>query len=78
MNKTEAALILRAIYSSEYKMDKREEELMHDIKLKLMNIHPDQVEAREKGDELVSMLTTLLITFCILLLTSSVLVYNFV
>ena len=77
MKKTEAALILRAIMMTEYRYDERELELMDDIKLKLMNIHPDQIQARAMGEECKEILTKILITFTILMLISSVFVYFF-
>jgi len=77
MKKTEAALILRAIMMTEYKYDERELELMDDIKLKLMNIHPDQIQARNVGEQCKEILTKTLITFTILMLISSLFVYFF-
>ncbi len=77
MKKTEAALILRAIMMTEYQYDERELELMDDIKLKLMNIHPEQIEARAMGKEWEEILTRALITFAILMLTGSLLFYFF-
>jgi len=62
---------------TEYKLDKQEEKLMHDIKLKLMNNHPEQIEARERGEELSELLTRALITFGILLISSSLIVSSF-
>jgi len=77
MKKTEAALILRAIMMTEYKYDERELELMDDIKLKLMNIHPEQIQARNVGEEFKEILTKTLVTFTILMLISSIFVYFF-
>jgi len=77
MKKTEAALILRAIMMTEYQYDERELEMMDDIKLKLMNIHPEQIQARNVGEEFKEVLTKTLITFAILMLISSLFVYFF-
>ena len=77
MTKKEAALLLRVIYTSDYMFDDDEEELIDDIKLKLMNRHPEQIEARAMGDEWEEILTRALVTFTILMLTGSLLVYFF-
>ena len=77
MKKDEAALLLRVIYMSDYLLDDREEEMLDDIKLKLMNVHPDQIESRETGDELTCIISRALITFTLLLLSSSLLLYFF-
>lgn len=77
MKKDEAALLLRVIYMSDYLLDDREEEMLEDIKLKLMNVHPDQIDSRERGEEITCIITRALITFTLLLLSSSLLLYFF-
>jgi len=62
---------------TEYQYDERELEMMDDIKLKLMNIHPEQIQARNVGEEFKEVLTKTLITFAILMLISSLFVYFF-
>lgn len=77
MTKKEAALLLRVIYTSDYMFDDDEEEMIDDIKLKLMNIHPEQIEARAMGKEWEEILTRALVTMTILMLTGSLLFYFF-
>jgi len=77
MTKKEAALLLRVIYTSDYIYADVEEELIENIKLKLMNIHPEQIEARAMGKEWEEILTRALVTFAILMLTGSLLFYFF-
>ena len=75
MTRKEAALILRAITMTEYKYEDEDEVMMmQDIKLKLMNIHPDQEEARERGHKLTMMINRLLISLVALMLLSSLLI----
>ena len=75
MTRKEAALILRAITMTEYKYEDEDEiMMMQDIKLKLMNIHPDQEEARERGHKLTMMINRLLISLVALMLLSSLLI----
>lgn len=77
MTKKEAALILRAINSTDYKYEDEDEiMMMQDIKLKLMNIHPNQEEARERGHQLTIILNRLLISLvALMLLCSLIIVY---
>ena len=75
MTRKEAALILRAITMTDYKYEDEDEiMMMQDIKLKLMNIHPDQEEARERGHKLTMMINRLLISLVALMLLSSLLI----
>ena len=75
MTRKEAALILRAITMTDYKYEDEDEVMMmQDIKLKLMNIHPDQEEARERGHKLTMMINRLLISLVALMLLSSLLI----
>jgi len=75
MTRKEAALILRAINSTDYKYEDEDEiMLMQDIKLKLMNTHPNQEEARERGHKLTMMINRLLISLVALMLASSLLI----
>lgn len=77
MTRKEAALLLRVIYTSDYMFNDDEEEMIDDIKLKLMNIHPEQIEARAMGKEWEEILTRALVTMTILMLTGSLLFYFF-
>ena len=62
--KDEAALILRAIEQSNYKyQDEEEAWKMQQIKLKLMNLHPEQLESIRKGQKVKALINLLLITF---------------
>lgn len=75
MTRKEAALILRAITMTDYKYEDEDEVMMmQDIKLKLMNIHTNQEEARERGHKLTVMLNRLLISLVALMLLSSLLI----
>jgi len=75
MTKKEAALILRAITMTEYRYEDEDEVMiMQDIKLKLMNIHPDQDLAKERGHKMTVMLNRLLISLVALMLLSSLLI----
>ena len=75
MTRKEAALILRAITMTDYKYEDEDEiMLMQEIKMKLMNIHPDQEEARERGHKLTMMINRLLISLVALMLLSSLLI----
>ena len=75
MTRKEAALILRAITMTEYKYEDEDEVmLMQDIKLKLMHIHPEQDEARERGHRLTVLLNRMLISLIGLMLISSLVV----
>ena len=75
MTRKEAALLLRAITKTEYKYEDEDEVMMmQDIKLKLMNIHPNQEEARERGHKLTIMINRLLISLVALMLLSSLLI----
>tara|TARA_R110001599_G_scaffold110671_1_gene274668 strand:+ start:29 stop:271 length:243 start_codon:yes stop_codon:yes gene_type:complete len=77
MTKKEAALILRAIAMTKYKYeDDAEYWLMQNIKLKLMNIHPEQELAKERGHKMTVMINRLLITLvALMLLCSSIILY---
>jgi len=77
MHKRDAALILRAIIMSEYEYDDDELKQIDEIKLKLMNIHPEQIEARAMGKEWEEILTRALVSMTILMLTGSLLFYFF-
>ena len=62
--KDEAALMLRAIEQTNYKyQDEDEAWKMQQIKLKLMNVHPEQMEAVRKGQKVKALINLLLITF---------------
>tara|TARA_Y100001938_G_C8027106_1_gene398623 strand:- start:670 stop:915 length:246 start_codon:yes stop_codon:yes gene_type:complete len=62
--KDEAALMLRAIEQTNYKyQDEDEAWKMQQIKLKLMNVHPEQMEAVRRGQKVKSLINLLLITF---------------
>lgn len=75
MTRKETALILRAITMTEYRYEDEDEVMMmQDIKLKLMNIHPDQDSAKERGHKMTIMLNRLLITLVTIMLLSSLLV----
>jgi hypothetical protein len=75
MTKKEAALILRAIAMTEYRYEDEDEIMqMQDIKMKLMNIHPDQDSAKERGYKMTIMLNRLLISLVALMLLSSLLI----
>jgi len=75
MTRKEAALVLRAIERTGYRYEDEDEIMqMQDIKLKLMNIHPDQETARERGHKLTMMINRLLISLVALMLLSSLLI----
>lgn len=79
MTRKETALILRAIAMTEYKCEDEDEAfLMHEIKLKLMNIHPAQDIARERGHRLTVLMNYLLISLVGLMLVASLLIMCFV
>jgi len=62
--KDEAALILRAINQTNYKcQDEDEAWKMQQIKLKLMNVHPEQLESVRRGQKVKALINLLLITF---------------
>ena len=62
--KDEAALMLRAIEQTNYKyQDEDEAWKMQQIKLKLMNVHPEQMEAVRRGQKVKALINLLLITF---------------
>jgi DNA polymerase sigma len=62
--KDEAALMLRAIEQTNYKyQDEEEVWKMQQIKLKLMNVHPEQMEAVRRGQKVKALINLLLITF---------------
>ena len=72
MTRKEAALILRAIAMTEYKYEDEDEVMMmQEIKMKLMNIHPEQMEAQRKGERLRVIINILLITSIAFLLLGS-------
>jgi len=72
MTRKEAALLLRAIAFSSYRFEDEDEALlMQEIKMKLMNVHPDQMEAVRRGDRLRFLLNALLITLVAFLLLGS-------
>ena len=72
MTRKEAALLLRAIAFSTYSFEDEDEALlMQEIKMKLMNVHPDQMEAVRRGDRLRFLLNALLITLISFLLLGS-------
>ena len=75
MTRKESALILRAITMTEYRYEDEDEIMqMQDIKLKLMNIHPEQEAAKERGYKMTVMLNRLLISLVALMLLSSLLI----
>ena len=56
--------MLRAIEQTNYKyQDEDEAWKMQQIKLKLMNVHPEQMEAVRKGQKVKALINLLLITF---------------
>lgn len=62
--KDEAALMLRAIEQTNYKyQDEDEVWKMQQIKLKLMNVHPEQMESVRRGQKVKALINLLLITF---------------
>jgi len=62
--KDEAALMLRAIEQTNYKyQDEDEAWKMQQIKLRLMNVHPEQIEAVRRGQKVKALINLLLITF---------------
>ena len=72
MTRKEAALLLRALSFSTYSFEDEDETLlMQEIKMKLMNVHPDQVEAIRRGDRLRVLLNALLISLLTILALSS-------
>jgi hypothetical protein len=72
MTRKEAALLLRALSFSTYSFEDEDEALlMQEIKMKLMNVHPDQMEAVRRGDRLRFLLNALLITLVSFLLLGS-------
>ena len=77
MTRKEAALILRAIAMTEYRYEDEDEIMqMQEIKLKLMNIHPEQEAAKERGHRLTMMLNRLLISLvALMLIASSIIAY---
>lgn len=75
MTKKEAALILRAIAMTDYRYEDEDEIMqMQDIKLKLMNIHPDQEAAKYRGHKMTVMLNRLLISLVALMLIASLII----
>jgi hypothetical protein len=72
MTRKEAALLLIALSFSTYSFEDEDEALlMQEIKMKLMNVHPDQMEAVRRGDRLRFLLNALLITLVSFLLLGS-------
>jgi len=72
MTRKEAALIIRSIAFSTYSFEDEDEAmLMQEIKMKLMNIHPEQMEAQRKGERLRVIINILLITSIAFLLLGS-------
>lgn len=75
MTRKEAALILRAIARTGYRYEDEDEVMMmQDIKLKLMNIHPEQEAAKERGHKMTMMINRLLISLVALMLLSSLII----
>jgi|TARA_R100000084_G_scaffold108834_1_gene72746 DNA polymerase sigma len=71
--KDEAALMLRAIEQTNYKyQDEDEAWKMQQIKLKLMNVHPEQMEAVRRGQKVKALINLLLITFISLALAGCI------
>jgi hypothetical protein len=72
MTRKEAALLLRALSFSTYSFEDEDEALlMQEIKMKLMNVHPDQMEAVRRGDRLRVLLNALLISLLAILMLGS-------
>jgi len=75
MTRKEAALILRAIARTGYRYEDEDEIMqMQDIRLKLMNIHPEQEAAKERGHKMTVMLNRLLISLVALMLIASLII----
>ena len=78
MTKKEAALILRAITMTTYKCEDEDEAwTLHQIKMKLMNIHPDQMEAERRGIHMTRIINRVLISCVVLLIIAFVMLACF-